>query len=238
MTSRISLAAAALALTALIGGGAHAVAADLVVVEARGIDLKPGAIVDGLKPLALRDDQVVTLIGPDGKIIKLRGPSDAAPAPDTSSSTVDVKAALNTLVTQELEGSTELGVVRGAQEDVVPPEPWLIDVTHDGNRCLPENSPITFWRQGGGGAVSVTIAPYDRSWLARAEWTQNDDRLVIPSAVPLRSRATYIVRVGDKETAITLIMIPAALKNDAMRGAWMIEAGCEPQVKALVQAAR
>jgi hypothetical protein len=237
MTARISFTVLA-ALAALLGAGAMARAADLVVVEARGIDLKPGAIVDGVKPLALKDDQVVTLIAPDGKIIRLRGPSDTPPAPDAGGSTVDVNAALKTLVTQELAGSTELGIVRGTQEQAVPPEPWLIDVTHDGNRCLPEHSPIVFWRPGGGGAVSVSVAPYDRSWIARSEWTPNSDRLVIPTTVPLRPRATYVVRVGEKETAITIIVIPASLKNDAMRGAWMIEAGCEPQVKALVQAAR
>lgn len=213
-------------------------AADLVVVEARGIDLKPGAQIDGEKPLLLKDGQVVTLISPSGEIIKLHGPMNAAPAPAQGGSSVDVQGALKTLVTRELADNSELGVVRGAADDPVPPQPWLVDVTHDGTRCLPQDNPIVFWRPGGGGADTVTIAPYDRSWVARADWDSGSDRLAIGDRVPLRSRATYLVRIGKKEAAITLIMIPAAVNNDAMRAAWMIEVGCVAQVKSLLQANR
>lgn len=213
-------------------------AANLVVVEARGIDLKPGAEIDGDKPLALKDGQVVTLISPSGEIIKLHGPMNAAPAPTQSGSSVDVRGALRTLVTQELADNSELGVVRGAADDPIPPQPWLVDVTHDGTRCLPENNPIVFWRPGGGGADTVSIAPYDRSWLARAEWQAGSDRLLIGGTVPLRSSANYVVRIGKKEATVKLLMIPSAVNNDAMRAAWMIEVGCISQVKSLLQAAR
>lgn len=226
------------AAVALALGSAQARAVTLVVVEARGVDLKPGAEVDGAKPMALKDGQVVTLISPTGEIIKLHGPMNAAPAPAQGGSTVDVQGALKTLVTQELADNAELGVVRGAGDDPIPPQPWLVDVVHDGTRCLPENTPIVFWRPGGGVAQTVSIAPYDRSWLAKAEWRAGDDRLTVANAVPLRSRATYLVRVGNKEAAVTLVMIPAAVSNDAMRAAWMIEVGCVPQVKSLLQAAR
>jgi hypothetical protein len=236
MTSRIAVTIAAIVVA--LGFAVPSYSATLVVVEARGVDLKPGVEVDGNKPLALKDGQVVTLISPSGEIIKLHGPSNAAPAPAQSGSTADVKGALRTLVTQELADNAELGVVRGGADDPVPPEPWLIDVTRDGNRCVPENRPIVFWRPGGGGAATISIAPYDRSWLARAEWQAGTDQMSLATAVPLRSRSTYVVRLGDKEAAVTLIRIPSAVSNDAMRAAWMIEVGCVSQVKALLQAAR
>ncbi|MGH6979991.1 MAG: hypothetical protein ACREFC_02180 [Stellaceae bacterium] len=229
---------AAAALLAVTVGAVASRAANLVVVDARGIDLKPGAELDGAKPLALKDGQVVTLISPSGEIIKLHGPSNAAPAPSQGGSTVDVRGALKTLVTQELADNAELGVVRGAADDPVPPQPWLVDVTRDGTRCLPEHYPVVLWRPGGGGASAVTIAPYDRSWLVRTDWQAGTDRLPMGGTVPLRNRQTYIVRVGTKEAAVTLVMIPAAVSNDAMRAAWMIEVGCTPQVKSLLQAAR
>jgi hypothetical protein len=236
MTARIVALIALVTVVAM--GSAPSRAANLVVVEARGIDLNPGVEIDGAKPLVLKDGQVVTLISASGEIIKLHGPSNAAPAPTQGGSTVDVKGALRTLVTQELADNAELGVVRGSGDDPIPPEPWLVDVTHDGTRCLPENSPIVFWRPGGGGAQTVSIAPYDRSWLARAEWQAGADRLTVANAVPLRARATYIVQIGKKEAAVTLVMIPSVVNNDAMRAAWMIEVGCAPQVKSLLQAAR
>ena len=237
MRARFLRAAAAVAVTMTVGMAAtHA--ANLVVVDARGIDLKPGAEIDGAKPLTLKDGQVVTLISPSGEIIKLHGPMNAAPAPAQGGSTVDVRGALRTLVTQELADNAELGVVRGGADDPVPPQPWLVDVTRDGTRCLPANYPVVFWRPGGGGATPVTIAPYDRSWLVRTEWQAGNDRLSLGGAVPLRNRQTYVVRVGSKEVAVTLVTIPAAVSNDAMRAAWMIELGCTPQVKSLLQAAR
>jgi hypothetical protein len=212
-------------------------AGNLIVVEARGVDLKPGAEVDGAKPLALKDGQVVTLISASGEIIKLHGPMNAAPAPSQGGSTVDVKGALKTLVTQELADNAELGVVRGAGDDPIPPQPWLVDVTHDGTRCLPEHTPIVFWRPDGRDAQTVSIAPYDRSWRALAEWQDGADRMTVGSAVPLRSRSTYVIRIGTKEAAVTLVMIPSAVSNDAMRAAWMIEVGCVSQVKALLRTA-
>lgn len=237
MLARFLTMAAAAAIAVTIGAAA-AQAANLVVVEARGIDLKPGAEIDGGKPLSLKEGQVVTLISPSGEIIKLSGPMNAAPAPAQGGSTVDVKGALRTLVTQELADNAELGVVRGAADDPVPPQPWLVDVTRDGTRCLPEHYPVVLWRPGGGGASPMTIAPYDRSWVVRTEWQAGADRLSMGGAVPLRTRQTYVIRVGTKEAAVTLVTIPAAVNNDAMRAAWMIEVGCTPQVKALLQAAR
>lgn len=219
-------------------GAIPARAADLVVVESRGIDLKPGTQVDGDKPLVLKDGQVVTLIAESGEIIKLHGPMNAAPAPKHSGSAVDVGGALRTMVTQELADNSELGVVRGTADDPVPPQPWLIDVTRDGTRCVPDNQPIVFWRPGGGGADAISITPYDRSWLARADWPAGNDRLVIGSTVPLRANTNYVIRIGKKDVTIKLLMIPPAVSNDAMRAAWMIEVGCVPQVKSLVQAAR
>jgi len=218
----------------------QAAAADLVVVESRGADLKPGQAVDATKPLTLKEGQQVILISPAGKTIKLRGPWDRPPLGDAADTSPDVAAALNALITQKLARSDKVGVVRsGGDGEVVPPEPWLLDVTHVGNRCLPENSPVTFWRPAGGnGATRLVVTPYDRSWQARAEWPAGADRLVVPRTLPLHNRATYIVTVGGKETAITLITIPAAVSNDAMRAGWMIEAGCDPQAQALLRRAQ
>src|SRR5277367_3899308 len=155
--------AVALALAVAVAGSLmasrNAHATDLVVVDARGIDLKPGQAIDGGQTLALKAGQQVTLISPAGKTIKLRGPWDAPPLGNSADATPDVGAALRALVTQNLARSGEVGVVRGGDKDVVPPEPWLLDITHVGTRCLLENTPATFWRPGGGPAARLSITP-------------------------------------------------------------------------------
>ena len=229
---------------ALVFGGSPALAADMVVVESRGIDLKPGQTFDGSKPLVLKEGQQVTLISPAGKTIKLRGPTE----PQTiglslgesgGETSLDIPAALNALMTQKLTRSATIGAVRSGGDEVAPSEPWLLDVTHGGHRCLPENGTVTFWRPT---AVPVSarlvLTPSDRSWQAKAEWPAGSDRMVIPKTLPLRNGTTYLVTLGGKEAAITLITIPAAVSNDAMRVGWMMEAGCALQAQALLPRAR
>jgi hypothetical protein len=208
-------------------------AVNLVVVESRGIRLDPGQVVDGGKPLVLSDGQLVTLISPDGKLIKLRGPSDKPPAPQDGAATADVGLALKLLVTQETTRE-KAGVIRGAGKLVIPPEPWLIDVSTPGTRCLPTDMPITFWRPTAQVAQQVTIAPSDRSWRVKTDWEIGEDRLSLPRTVSLRKRSTYVVRLGDQEATLNLIALPASLDNDVMRARWMLEEGCAAQVQALL----
>ena len=51
-----------------------AAAASLVIVEARGINLKLGTTLDAATPLLLRQGQHVTLITETGSTLKLDGP--------------------------------------------------------------------------------------------------------------------------------------------------------------------
>jgi hypothetical protein len=236
MLSRLAIIVAALA--ALLPVPPGALAADVVVVDARGVDLKPGQAIDGAQKLTLKAGQQVTLISPAGKTMKLRGPYDDAPLGGAADAAPDVAAALSALVTQNLARSDKVGVVRGGGNDVVPPEPYLLDVTHVGTRCLREDTPIVFWRPGAGPATKLVVTPYDRSWRARAEWPAGLDRIMMPPTLPLHSRTTYIVHLGDKENAITLVAIPAAATNDAMRAAWMMDAGCDTQAQALLRAGK
>ena len=232
--------ATVLCIAAALAFTAAARAADLVVVESRGTDLKPGQAWDASQRLTLKEGQQVILISPAGKTIKLRGPWDQPPPGDSAEIGIDLKSAMNALMTQKLARSDKIGAVRSGGDDAVaPPEPWLLDVTHVGHRCLPENTPVTFWRPAAGGSpAKLVLAPSDRSWQARAEWPAGADRMAIPRTLPLRNGTTYVVTLAGKETAITLVTIPAALSNDAMRAGWMMEAGCDLQAQALLRQAR
>jgi hypothetical protein len=214
-----------------------AAAADLVVVSSRGVDLKAGQAVDGSQPLLLKDGQQVELIAPSGQLIKLHGPWDKPPIAEGAADAPDATVALKALLTQNLARSQSVGVVRGTTAQVVPPEPWLLDITHVGIRCLPENREVVFWRPDGNGAAALSVEPYDRSWRARAAWPAGSDRLPMPRSLPLTNRSTYIVGLNGKATTITLVTVPAAASNDAMRAAWMIQEGCDTQAQALLQGA-
>jgi hypothetical protein len=215
-----------------------AMGADFVVVQALGLNLKPGQLIDGSQPLKLADGQQVVLISATGVTIKLRGPFDGTPTQKDTSSQTDVTGALKALIIQQRARSDKIAAVRGATPEPIPPEPWLIDVTHVGNRCVLGGHGVVLWRPGGGAATKLIITPYDHSWQASSDWPRGTERVILPPSVPLRDQTAYVMSLADKEIAITFLVIPATVTNDAMRVAWMTEEGCESQAQALLNNVR
>ena len=62
------------------------------------------------------------------------------------------------------------------------------------------------------------------------------ERLSLPSTMPLKDNFDYIVALGSNLAPVTVRLIPPAVNNDAMRAGYMIEAGCENQLNALLAA--
>jgi hypothetical protein len=219
---------------ALFVGAAHA--AQYVVVESRGVAMKPGTILDPSKPLSLKQGQHVTLISDSGVTLKLDGPFDRAPSVESGKG-VDLASTLKGLVTERQARLTEVGTTRG-KATVKLPDPWLLDSSHGGNACVLEGQAPVFWRPDDSSAIQFAIMPADRSWKAEATWPAGVDRLAVATPVVVHGDAAYFVAYNGTEQAITIDTIPAALPNDKMRAAWMAEKGCEAQAEALLRKAR
>lgn len=212
--------------------GAHAAA--IIVVDAHGIPLKAGQVLDDRKVLDLADGQRVTLITASGDTLKLRGPYHQRPTPGAGGSG-NLTVALSALLVQKNVRASDVGAVR-AGTVVQLPEPWVVDVSHPGTRCVREGTPIIFWRTESGTANELAIAPLNRSWRLTAAWPKGQDRLAAPKDLPVAGRATYLIDIGDGPVAITLLSIPASINNDRMLAAWMFEKGCNLQAETLAQA--
>jgi hypothetical protein len=221
----------ALAFAALIFGTASAaVAAELVVVEARGVSLKQGEVIDDAQPLTLKEGQLVTLVAENGSILTLRGPYDQAPK--VGSGGVDVASALGALTTGKAQNVA--CVVRAANADVHLPSPWLIDVSHPGVACLRPGEQPVLWRASDTG-VLLTMMPSDRSWRAQAPWPAGSPTLQAPTNFPIKDGRTYLADFGGKPVAVTLTQIPPKVTNARMQAAWMLEKGCVAQAEALLK---
>ena len=221
------------ALTALAGPVA---AAQFVVVEARGVSLARGTMLDSSKPLVLKQGQHVTLISDSGVTLKLDGPHDKPPAVGGGKG-VDLSTALKGLVTEREARLTEVGTTCGAALAAKLPSPWLLDSSRGGNRCLLEGQAPVFWRPSTDRTISFAITPADRSWKVETTWPAGVDRMAL-NLPYIRGDQSYFLEYGGAENAVTIDILPGALQNDKMRAAWMAAKGCEAQAEALVQAGK
>jgi hypothetical protein len=211
----------------------QAVAATLVVVEARGIALTPGTALDDSKPLALKQGQHVTLISETGATLKLDGPYNRPPTGNGGQG-VDLSQTMKALITQRQARAGEYGTTRGTTLAELP-EPWLLDASHGGNGCLLEGSDPVFWRPDAGKEASIAVTPVDRSWKAQAHWLAGSDRIAVTPDVPMRGGETYSVDFNGEEFAVTIVVVPRALASDVMRAAWMADKGCTAQAQAVLK---
>jgi hypothetical protein len=225
--------AALIGLLAVFACGA-ASAAQLVVVEARGIALAPGTVVDPTKALVLKQGQHVTLISDSGATLSLDGPYNKPPT-IAQGQGVTLAATLKGLATEQNARLSEVGTTRGATPAPPLPQPWLIDATHNGSVCLQEGRAPVFWRPVDNQTASLVIMPADRSWRAESDWPAGLDRITPTEQVAVHGNAAYFVSLGGVESAITVSTVPAALANDEMRAAWMARKGCDRQAEALLR---
>lgn len=232
MRFKLALAVTAALLLAAPLAGAN----ELVVLDAKGVDLAPGAKLDGTAKLTLAAGARLTLVAADGRTIKLKGPYDDSPAPGQAEQ-ANMGDALKNLMSQRGSGTAQLGVVRAGGEGADLPEPWVVDVARSGPRCLPANVAPVLWGPRFGEATELKIEPADRSWRAKGSWPINQDRLALPPGIPISDGTTYQVDVGGNPAAIVVFRIPAALADPVAQAAWMLEKGCEDQVRALARVA-
>ena len=141
--------------------------AELIVLQARGGGLKVGQSVSATKKIVLKEGERVTLIGPDGKSIKLRGPFDDVPVKDGARVLTPKK---HCCVNRNTRCSNEFrGVVRSGTADVDTPDPAAIDITRGGPRCLDEGAKPEFWRPDATNGSLCNVSN-DRSWRADLLW--------------------------------------------------------------------
>ena len=233
MKSTLFLALTGVAASALAASQAQA--AVLVVAEARGIAFKPGDTLDSAKPLVLKQGQHVTLISETGSTLKLDGPYDRPPAAGGVGG-VGLNQTLNALITQRQARAGEFGITRGTVLAELP-DPWVLDATHSGNVCVLANGTPVFWRPDARAPASLSVAPADHSWSARAQWPAGQDRIAVTTNVPMRAAETYVVTFNGTESDVTMVQVPASLTSNDMKAGWMANRRCEQQAEALVKTA-
>jgi len=214
---------------------AHATAADLVVVDARGVELKPGEKISADAVVKLPPGARLTLVTPNGETIRLRGPFEDLPVRSVGN-TQGVVDSLRKMMVTPTSGTLTPGVVRSGSDVIELPSAWLIDVSRPGTRCIAQGEPVVLWRPAAATvAETLSITPINRGWEAKGAWPVGRDTVTMPATLPLTSGDTFKVEVGKEEHALLFQVIPKSLDNDRMRAAWMEEVGCTSQAVALAK---
>ena len=233
LASRLAVSRLTSGFIAWVAMSGMALAAPIVVMDAHGVPLRPGQVIDDAKPIDLSAGQSITLIAANGDTLKLRGPYHQRPLAGTGGGG-SLTIALSSLLVRKGVRASDIGAVRAANA-VELPEPWVVDVSHPGTRCVREGEPIVFWRASTERSGMLDIAPLNRAWRLTAPWAAGSDRLPAPKELPVPGRATYVIDIGEGPVAITLLVMPATLANDRMRAAWMFEKSCNLQAETLAQ---
>lgn len=223
-------------------------AAELVVFEASGGSFAPGQVVDGDAPLKLAAGESVTLISTTGKMLKLDGPFDKAPAPQLAGGSGGVIDALQGLVGQRGKNTGSLGVTREvkfgepfpkeAAKSALPPGPWMIDAGGSGDWCYREREAVVLWRQDVMQALPVELSLPGQDWKAGADWPAGKDRVSAPPDMPLGEGAVMAINLGGRKATVVLHPVPAAVPSREAHAAWLAQKNCRIQAEALLNAPR
>ena len=208
-------------------------AAKLIVIDARAAGIKAGQRLDSAKPITLKEGERITVIGPDGKTITLRGRYSGKIKVARKAS--NRKGALAALINTRNARTSSVGVVRGASDAAALPDPWFVDISRDGERCLLEGEQTNWWRPDNTTEQKFSMLPVDRSWRADFTWKVGSDLMAIPKIDEFERQSVVLVRMNGKEYPISINMLPADLNNDFILASWMIEKGCVQQADALLK---
>jgi hypothetical protein len=208
----------------------------LVVLKVSGVALKPGDKILGTQQLTLADGQSVSLIGPDGKMIQLKGPYDGPAAKAAEMKTASVTDMLQPLFSKGKTETAMPGVIRGATEAGPDASPWVLDVSKSGDFCVHQAVGYDLWRADNGRAETVTIQPADHPGTpVLVQFDAHKSRAALPDAMTFVDGEKYKLTGGGKTTVITAHTIPETVPLDRTAAAWFMTDHCELQAQALLK---
>lgn len=237
-----------LALILLLGmfiGHAAASGAQFVIVESTAARLPPGSIVDAAKPLTLVAGERLALVGEDGAVVRLQGPSSGLPIPSDSSASGErrVVQALSRLFASEQQAPrwAAWGGFRGNEapqglEAATPSDVWAWNLYRSDVLCAPAGIEPSLWRPDTDRDRRIVLLHLSTGKEAEAEFAAGQETVPWPKAVPLLDGGEYSVRDASNlwERRLTLRIIPAGEGRSIQQIAWMSDAGCLRQARLLV----
>ena len=232
---------------AILVSGIAALAAQLVVVEAKGTALQPGQVIDAAAPLDVAAGGHLSLVGEDGKISKIDGPyKGPLLAGSAAAGDPGLVQAISRLFADNQPNATTWGTFRGyetantfrgeAASDPRPEQLWAVNVRRSESACIPADGKPVLWRPDAGQELAILVLHLSTGKEATVEFAADEQSAAWPNGVPLLDGGEYAIRdaADSWERRLQLRIIPASQTTAMLRAAWMSDAGCFRQARELI----
>ena len=215
-------------------------AMEFIVFESQGIQFTPGAAIDAKETIKLEAGQTLTLISPNGHIIKLSGPYDQLVNNSKSSAQKGISDTLKVLLNAEKTNTKDMGVTRNTSDIIRSsnkygwvPEPWLVNIKRSGDYCVLQGKPVQLWRSD---TQPEKLKLSMNNEYEAYKWIKKDEMLMsTPPGMPIVDGATYQFIVDKKTIHTTWHVIPDSVTSVATTAAWMEASGCRAQAIAMLR---
>lgn len=250
-------AVGALVAAAVLAWSATATAAEVVVVKAIGVPEVPvGTILDLSQSVDLPAGASLTLLDSAGRKTQVDGPHSGplggASADESRGAGADhghrrlglgvrinVVKSLARLFKETVADTSSVGAFRGIGTTTPMPDPWLVDVSRQGDHCVTKGRMATLWHPRTGDGDTLSIQHVESRAMTHVDWPAGLDRIDWPQDLPIIDGGAYMTRLGRAQTAKTLAIhvVPDSLPTRAHQVAWMADRGCDLQAMLLVVSA-
>ena len=203
-----------------------------LVMDSVGLPLKPGQEIDLTRPMTLKPGEKLSLVGYNGFILTFVGPTTVTANSVANPFGGKFLDPLRALV-DRLQKSDSLRSVRSTGRRIE--DPWHIDVTRPGSRCILEQAPITVWRDTPSDKQTLVIGPSGASWFASMDWPSDSDLMALGGEVRFDNGERVMAELDGVISELTINVIPRSVTSPAAQAAWMIEKGCEEQAVIIVR---
>ncbi len=203
-----------------------------LVMDAVGLPMKPGQEIDLTHPLTLKAGEKLSLIGYNGFILNFVGPTTVTAAQVANPYAGKFFDPLRALA-DRLEKSGTLRSARAPGRTI--DNPWHIDVSHPGQRCVLEKSQVMVWRDSVAPNQTLVIGPAGSSWFASLDWPNDSALMALGGEVRFDNDERVVVELDGVMNELTMHVIPRSVSTPAAQAAWMIQKGCEDQAVVIVR---
>ncbi len=217
-----------------------ALADQVMVLEVKGAPpgLAPGALVDGSQ-VTLPGGAEATFMAADGQVVRVLGPYTGPAESGAASGGVakNTLTALASLMEKSAEKST-LGATRAigfpAPKSYAGGDPWVIDASHGGTRCVFADHPAKIWLDLPATPATLTLEDEKSHAKIDIPWPMGQDRVDWPAELPLVGGDHYAVTTSTGHRKLLVKLLPAAASPGAASIA-AAGAGCAAQATAIAK---